>query len=318
MKYIRFSILTTTEAEDFISMMLQELGAEGVEIENNVPLSEEDLKGMFVDFPPELSPDDGSSLVSFYMPEDTDREDMLSRIYDGIEEQRQFVNVGPGTVTVSETEDKDWLNNWKEYFHAFSIGDIFIKPTWEELPKEAEGKTLIEIDPGISFGTGKHETTQLCIKGLQGYQKSGDEVLDVGSGSGILSIAALKLGAAHVVGVDIDEACITSAEENFAVNHLSKAQGEFLCGNLLEDGELAEKIGANRFDIVVANILADVIIPLTPVIMPLLKKGGVFITSGIIDFKEEEVKKAVSSAGFSILEVNHQGEWVSVIARKEQ
>ncbi len=318
MKYIRFSILTTTEAEDFISAMLHDLGAEGVEIENNVPLTKEELAGMFVDFPPELSPDDGSSRVSFYAPEDTDKEEMLRALYDGIEEQRQFVNVGPGTVTVSETEDKDWLNNWKQYFHSFSIGDIFIKPTWEELPEEAKGKTLIEIDPGISFGTGKHETTQLCIQALSKYLKQGDTVLDVGCGSGILSIAALKLGAGHVVGTDIDEACMTSTSENLAVNHLSEEKSEFYCGNLIDDEALVSKIGNNRFDIVCANILADVIIPLSPVIMPLLKEDGVFITSGIIDFKGQEVKKALMESGFTILDTRYQGEWVSVIAKKGQ
>ena len=318
LKYIRFSVLTTTEAEDFISAMLHDLGAEGVEIENNVPLTKEELEGMFVDFPPDLSPDDGSSIVSFYMPEETDREDMLRRIYDGIEEQRQFVDVGPGTVTVSETEDADWMNNWKQYFHSFSIGDVFIKPTWEELPEEAKGKRLIEIDPGISFGTGKHETTQLCIKALMQYLKKGDLVLDVGCGSGILSIAALKLGAAHVVGTDIDEACMTSTAENFAVNHLAEEQGEFFCGNLIDDESLVRKIGGNSFDIICANILADVIIPLAPVIWPMLKKNGIFITSGIIDFKEQEVKKALAETGFTILDTGYQGEWVSFVAKKEQ
>lgn len=318
MKYTKVSILTTTEAEDFISAMLMELGVMGVEIENNVPLTEAELEGMFIDFPPELEADDGSSIVSFYAEEGTDMDTLLREIYDGIEEQRQFVNVGPGTVKLGETEDGDWLNNWKQYFHSFSIGNIFIKPTWEELPEEAKGKTLIQIDPGISFGTGKHETTQLCIKALEKHLKPGDTVLDIGCGSGILSIAALKLGAAGVVGTDIDEACMTSVKENFAVNGLGEEKGTFYLGNLLTDEALSEKIGKERYDVVLANILADVIIPLAALVPVHLKAGGVFIVSGIIDFKESEVREALLAAGFTILSTEHQGEWVSFTARKAQ
>lgn len=314
MKYTKISILTTTEAEDFISAMLMDLGVMGVEIENNVPLTEEELSGMFIDFPPELAPDDGSSVVSFYMEEGKCTDAFLREIYDGIEEQRQFANVGPGTVKLGETEDADWLNNWKEYFHAFTIGDILIRPTWEEA--DAAGKTEILIDPGISFGTGKHETTQLCIRALADYMEPGDAVLDVGCGSGILSIVALKLGAEHVVGTDIDENCLTSTYENFEVNGLSREKGDFYCGNLIDDAALQEKVGAERFDLVVANILADVIIPLAPVIPARLKNKGKFIVSGIIDFKEDEVKEALTAAGFHILRVDHQGEWVGMTAEK--
>lgn len=318
MKWNKFTIKTTTEAEDFLSAMLDEIGIEGIEIEDNVPLSEKEQSAMFIDFPPELPPDDGTSYVSFYLDVAEDYTEKLKQVRIGIEEQRKFVNVGEGTITTSETEDIDWINNWKQFFSSFTIDDILIKPTWEELSPKDQGKFVIEIDPGISFGTGKHETTQLCIRQLDKYMKEVKDpmVLDVGCGSGILSIVALKLGAAHVVGTDLDENCMTSTYENMEVNHLDKELGEFYVGNLIDDEKLQETVGTEKYDIVVANILADVIIPMAPVIPARLKKGGIFITSGIIDFKEQPVKEAIEAAGLEVLEINHQGEWVNITARK--
>lgn len=316
MKWNKFTIQTTTAAEDFISMMLGELGIEGIEIEDNIPLTKEEQAGMFIDFPPELPADDGTSRVSFYLDEKEDGEELLKQVQAGLKELRAMVDIGAGTITTGETEDVDWVNNWKQYFKAFTIDDILIKPTWEELKEEDRDKFLIEIDPGVSFGTGKHETTQLCIRQLRKYMKQGDEVLDVGCGSGILSIAALKLGASHVVGTDIDENCMESTYENMEVNRLEKKLGEFYMGNLIDDEKLQQTVGTERFDIVVANILADVIIPMAPVIPARLKQGGIFITSGIIDFKEDAVKTAIEQAGLEVLEINHQGEWVNITARK--
>lgn len=316
MKWNKFTILTTTEAEDYLSAMLDEIGVEGIEIEDNIPLSKEDQSAMFIDFLPELPEDDGTSRVSFYIDVEEDYEEILKQVREGIESWREFVDIGAGTITQSETEDIDWQNNWKEFFHSFSIDDILIKPTWEELQEEDKDKILIEIDPGVSFGTGKHETTQLCIRQLRKYMQSGQKVLDVGCGSGILSIVALKLGAAEVIGTDIDGDCIQSTDENLAVNHLSDAKSAFYVGNLIDDTKLQDTVGTECYDIVVANILADVIIPMAPVIPARLKKGGIFITSGIIDFKENEVKQAIESAGMEVLEINHQGEWVNITARK--
>lgn len=316
MKWNKFTIETTTQAEDFVSAMLNDLGIEGIEIEDNIPLTEEEQKGMFIDFPPELPEDDGTSRVSFYLEEQEDAKEILRKVMLGLEEQRQFVDVGAGTISSSQTEDIDWINNWKKFFQSFYIDDILIKPTWEALKEEDKDKFLIEIDPGVSFGTGKHETTQLCIRQLRKYLKKGDRVLDVGCGSGILSIVAMKLGASHVVGTDLDENCMTSTYENMEVNHLPKEMGEFYVGNLIDDVALQEKVGTEVYDIVVANILADVIIPMAPVIPARLKKGGVFITSGIIDFKENEVKEAIEKAGLTVLEINHQGEWVNITAQK--
>lgn len=319
MKWNKFTIKTTTLGEDFLSAMLSDLGIGGIEIEDNVPLTKQDQAEMFIDFLPELPPDEGIGYVSFYLEDGKDHREILEQVKAGIEEQRQFVDVGEGTITASDTEDLDWMNNWKQYFHAFTIDDILIKPTWEELKPEDKDKFLIEIDPGISFGTGKHETTQLCIRQLSKYIKEYKKdapvkVLDVGCGSGILSIVALKLGADFVLGTDLDENCITSTRENMEINHLPAESGNFYVGNLIDDKELQSKVGTS--DIVVANILADVIIPMAKVIPSLLKAGGVFITSGIIDFKENEVKEAIKAAGMEIIEVNHQGEWVNVTARK--
>ena len=319
MKWRKYTIETTTAAEDFMSGMLMELGIEGIEIEDNVPLTKEDQADMFIDFLPELPPDEGISHVSFYIEDDgSDQTDILKKVKVGLEELRSMVEVGSGMISSSETEDLDWINNWKKYFSSFTIEDILIKPTWEELKEEDKDKFLIEIDPGISFGTGKHETTQLCIKQLCKYVRGKQpKVLDVGCGSGILSIVALKLGARKVVGTDLDADCMISTKENMAVNHLPEELGTFYVGNLIDDVELQKTVGTEEYEIVVANILADVIIPMAPVIPDRLKKGGYFITSGIIDFKENEVKEAIEKTGLEIVEINHQGEWVNITARKK-
>lgn len=326
MKWNKYTIETTTAAEDYMSAMLADLGIEGVEIEDNIPLSKEDQADMFIDFLPELPPDDGVSHVSFYLEDNgEDYTDLLRQVKLALEDLRKIVDVGSGVITSDQTEDLDWINNWKQFFSSFYIEDILIKPTWEELKPEDADKFLIEIDPGVSFGTGKHETTQLCIRQLLKYIRGNDDyqpenkapkVLDVGCGSGILSIVALKLGASAVVGTDLDPDCMTSTRENMEVNHLSEGLGTFYVGNLIDDTALQEKVGAEEYDIVVANILADVIIPMAPVIPARLKSGGYFITSGIIDFKENEVKNAIEAAGLEIVEINHQGEWVNITARK--
>ena len=317
MKWDKYTIDTTTEAQDFISKMLSENGIEGIEIEDNVPLTKEETGEMFIDFPPELPPDEGKSKVSFYLEAGEDHTETLKAVRIGLEQLRSMVEIGSGDITSSQTEDIDWINNWKQFFQSFYIDDILIKPTWELLKEEDKNKFLIEIDPGISFGTGKHETTQLCIRQIRKYLKEGERVLDVGCGSGILSIAALKLGAGSVVGTDVDGDCITSTHENMTVNHLAENSGEFYVGNLIDDKVFQEKIGTG-YDLVVANILADIIIPMAPALYQCTKEQGVLITSGIIDFKENEVKEALEQAGFEILEVNHQGEWVNVTARKNQ
>ena len=318
MKWNKFRLKTTTEAEDIVSSMLMDLGVQGIEIEDKIPMTQAEKEQMFVDILPETGINDGIAYISFYLEEDEDKESLLEAVKNELEDMRAYVEVGEGTIEESQTEDVDWVNNWKKYFTSFTIDDILIKPTWEELKEEDKDKFLIEIDPGISFGTGKHETTQLCIRQLQKYvEGKHPKVLDVGCGSGILSIVALKLGAREVVGTDLDADCMTSTRDNIQVNHLDLSLGTFYVGNLIDDEELQEKVGTEEYEIVVANILAPVIIAMAPVIPARLKQGGYFITSGIIDFKENEVKEAIEAAGLTVVEINHQGEWVNITAQKQ-
>lgn len=320
MKWKKFTLNTTTEAVDLVSSMLDELGIEGIEVEDHVPLTESETKGMFIDILPDLGPDDGTAKVSFYLDDEKleGLEELLRQIEEGLDDLSEFVDVGERTIQVSETEDKDWINNWKEFFHQFYVDDILIKPSWEEVQPEDRDKLLIQIDPGTAFGTGMHETTQLCIRQLRKYLTPETVLLDVGTGSGILSIISLKLGAKHAVGTDLDPCALEAVKENMEVNGIDPASFEMLIGNIISEKEVQDRVGYGCYDIVVANILAEVLVPLTPVILSQLKPGGIYITSGIIDDKEDLVVKTVKDCGLTVLEVTHQGEWVSVTARKEQ
>lgn len=317
MKWNKYTLKTTTNATDLVSGMLVELGIDGIEVKDNVPLSAEDKKKMFIDFLPELPEDKGEAFLSFYMEESEDEAARLKEIREGLEDLKDFVDVGECSIKKEVTEDKDWINNWKMFFKSFMVDDIIIKPTWEEIKEEYKGKLVIEIDPGIAFGTGMHETTQLCIRQLKKYVNSNSHILDVGCGSGILSIVSLKLGAESAVGIDIDENAIIAAYENLQVNKLSKEKCKVYEGNILEDKELRDRTGYECYDIVVANILADVLIPLSDIVPKHLKTGGYFITSGIIDTKENEVVKAIeANTHFEIVEVTRQNDWSSVTARR--
>lgn len=317
MKWKKFTIDTTTEAVDLLSDMLGELGIEGIEVEDNVPLTEKETMGMFIDILPELPPDEGKAKVSFYLEMDVDTEAKLQEVRDGMEEMSAYVAVGDGTITESETEDIDWINNWKAFFHPFTVDDILIKPTWEEIPDADKDKLLIEIDPGTAFGTGSHETTQLCIRQLRKYIKGGEKVLDVGTGSGILGIAAIKLGAGDAFGTDLDENAVAAAIENVEVNHIPAEQFPIITGNIIDDKEIQDRAGYACYDLAVANILAPIIIMLQGEIARHLKPGAIFITSGIIDMKEEAVKEAfAANPEFELIETTYQGEWVSITARK--
>ena len=319
MRWNKYTLTTTAEAEDMISSMMMEAGIEGIEIEDKVPLSESDKSQMFVDILPEGPADDGVAKISFYLEPDQDNAAILAAVEEGLEEIRSWgVDVGTGTIEASQTEDKDWINNWKQYFHQFYVDDILIKPSWEEVKPEDREKLLIQIDPGTAFGTGMHETTQLCIRQIKKYVKPDTVLLDVGTGSGILSIAALKLGAKFACGTDLDPCAITAVKENMEVNGVEADKYTVMLGNIIDDKAVQEAVGYEKYDMVVANILAEVLVPLTPVILAQMKPGALYITSGIIDDKEETVVKAVKDAGLEVLEVNHQGEWVSVTARKRQ
>ena len=318
MKWKKFTLTTTTEAVDYLGSMFDDIGIQGMEIEDNVPLTEAETKGMFIDILPELPPDEGVAKVSFYLDDDDDVERILKEVKEGIEEYRQFVDMGEGTIVASETEDKDWINNWKQYFKPFTVDNILIKPTWEEIPEEHKDKMLIQIDPGTAFGTGKHETTQLCIRQLEKYVTPGAKVLDLGTGSGILGITALKLGADYVYGTDLDEIAITAVHENLAANDIPEDKFGVIQGNIIDDKAVQDAAGYECYDIAVANILADIIILIQEEVPVHIKKGGIFITSGIIDMKEQAVKDALAkNDAFEIIETTYQGEWVSITCRKK-
>ena len=320
MKWKKFTIQTTTAAEDFISEKLSEIGIEGIEIEDKVELTANDTKGMFIDVLPDLGPDDGEALVSFYLDDTYDVPKTLAAVKMALEEVASFVNAGSCEITASETEDKDWMNNWKQYFKPFTVDHILIKPTWETLSDKKDDDIVIEIDPGTAFGSGSHETTKLCISQLKKYIKKDTELLDVGTGSGILSIIGLKLGAHHAMATDIDPNAIRATNENFAINGVSE-QAEVQQVNILDKEEadsFYEKNNGKKYDVIVANILADVIIPLSGIVTPLLKDDGVFITSGIINTMEEAVKEAMLANNFEILEINHMKDWVSITAKPKR
>ena len=316
MKWNKFTLKTRSEVEDIVISTLADVGIEGVEIQDKQPLTESDKQQMFVDIMPDIPDDDGIAYLNFYLDVDEDKEKVLADVRAALAEMQEFLDLGECTITESETEDKDWINNWKQYFKQFYVDDILIIPSWEEVKPEDRDKMIIHIDPGTAFGTGMHETTQLCIRQLKKYVTKDTELLDVGTGSGILSIIALKLGARHAVGTDLDPCAVPAVEENKEVNGIPVEAFDVMIGNIIDDKEVQDKVGYEKYDIVTANILADVLVPLTPVIVHQMKPGAVYITSGILDVKEEVVKEAVVAAGLEVVEVTHQGEWVSVTARK--
>ena len=327
MKWIKFKIKTITEAEDIIISTLYDIGLEGAQIEDKIPLTAVEKEQMFVDILPEGPEDDGIAYLSFFVEEKEDGslevqgepatvESIIESVQAELDDLRNFMEIGEGTITIDETEDIDWINNWKQYFHQFYIDDILIIPSWEDVQPEDSDKMVLHIDPGTAFGTGMHETTQLCIRQLRKYITPETELLDVGTGSGILAILSLMFGAKHAVGTDLDICAVSAVAENCEVNGIAPEQFEMMIGNIITEKEIQDRVGYECYDIVVANILADVLVPLTPVIINQMKKGGIYITSGIINEKEQTVVEAVKAAGLEVLEVTYQGEWVSVTARK--
>ena len=328
MKWMKFKIKTVTEAEDIIISTLYDIGLEGAQIEDKIPLTAFEKEQMFVDILPDGPEDDGIAYLSFFVEEKedgslevngapTDRDTIVRQIEEELEELRFFMEIGEGSITVAETEDIDWINNWKQYFHQFYIDDLLVIPSWEEVKAEDRDKKILHIDPGTAFGTGMHETTQLCIRQIKKYLTPETNLLDVGTGSGILAILALMYGAGHAVGTDLDPCAVEAVAQNMKANGISEESFQMMIGNIITDTDVQDKVGYECYDIVVANILADVLVPLTPVIVHHMKKGGVYITSGIINSKEETVRQAVEAAGLTVLEVTYQGEWVSVTARKD-
>ena len=327
MKWMKFQIKTITEAEDMIISTLYDMGLEGAQIEDKVPLTAWEKEQMFVDILPDVPEDDGIAYLSFFLEvqedgslklrdEVTDQAAVPAMVERELADLRTFMDIGEGTVLVDETEDLDWINNWKQYFHQFYIDDILVIPSWEEMERKDQDKLVLHIDPGTAFGTGMHETTQLCIRQLRKYITPDTELLDVGTGSGILAILSLMFGAKHAVGTDLDPCSLEAVRENMEANGIRQDAFKMMIGNLITDCAVQKEVGFACYDIVVANILADVLVPLTPVIKNQLKSGGIYITSGIIDEKEKTVADAVKAAGFTILEITRQGEWVSITAQK--
>ncbi len=327
MKWIKFKIKTLTEAEDIIISTLYDIGLEGAQIEDKVPLTAAEKEQMFVDILPETEEDDGVAYLSFFVEEKENgmlevngesvaSEEILRRVEKELEGLRAFMDIGEGTVSVDETEDIDWINNWKEYFHQFYIDDVLVIPSWEEVKEEDRDKMILHIDPGTAFGTGMHETTQLCIRQLRKHITEETKLLDVGTGSGILSILSLMFGAKEATGTDLDPCAAEAVEENKRANHIPDSKFQVMTGNLITEKEVQDKVGYGCYDIVVANILADVLVALTPAAVECLKPGGIYITSGIIDEKEGTVAEAVRKAGMEVIETTYQGEWVSITARK--
>lgn len=316
MKWNKYRLATTTEAVDLISYTLAEMGIEGIEIEDKVPLSEEDKKRMFIDLLPDLDEDDGKAYVSFYIEPEKDHDSTLEEVIAAVKELADFVDIGEATIEKTQTEDIDWMNNWKKYWKPFNVDEhIIIKPTWETVENVPEDTLVVELDPGTAFGTGTHHTTRLCITQLKKYMKPGQEVLDVGCGSGILSIIALLLGAKEASATDVDVHAVEAAIENAHVNGIKDDVYTVLTGDVISDSAFRHQIGEHKFDMVLANIFAEIIIPLSGVVKEMMKPGALFITSGIIDEREDDVRAALTENGFEILEVTHSGGWVSFTAR---
>ena len=251
MKWKKFRIKTKTEAEDMIISSLYDIGLEGAQIEDHVPLTTLEKEQMFVDILPDMQEDDGIAYLSFFVEETEDgellmngevtaQEDILKAVEEELDSLRTFMDIGEGSIEIDETEDIDWINNWKQYFKQFYVDDILIIPSWEKVKKEDEGRMIIHIDPGTAFGTGMHETTQLCIRQLKKYVTKDTELLDVGTGSGILSIAALKMGAKHAVGTDLDTCAVPAVEENKEANDIPEAAFDMMIGNIIDDKEVQE------------------------------------------------------------------------------
>ena len=347
MKWKKLTVKTIKDAEDIIISELYDLGLEGAMIEDHVPLTAWEKEQMFVDILPDAPEDDGIAYLSFFVEVPSDEDDVESiatqnglsedmdnsyfmvsngqpvdmdalvlAVTEKLNEIREFMDIGEGSIVVSETEDKDWLNNWKEFFHQFYIDDLLVTPSWEEVKPEDADKKVLHIDPGTAFGTGMHETTQLCIRQLKKYITPETLLLDVGTGSGILAIVSLMYGIKGAVGTDLDPCAVEAVRENMEVNGVASDSFEMMIGNIISDKEIQERVGYDKYDIVVANILAEVLLPLTPVVKQHLKKGGIYITSGIIAEKEQLVTDAIKAAGMEVLEVTRQNEWVSVTARR--
>ena len=260
----------------------------------------------------------GVSRIRIYLEDGPGAETQVSDLRGELYAMRErLADLDPGTLELSvrRVRDEDWENSWKQYYHPIPVGErLLVVPEWME-PEGFEDRIRVMLDPGMSFGTGAHASTQMCLTALETHIRGGERVLDLGSGSGILSIAALLLGAARAFGVDVDPMAADVARENAAINGLGPDRFTSLAGGVLTDEALMEELSAEPWDLVLANIVADVIIPLSAVVPKLLRSGGVFICSGILNVRLDEVKTAIEAAGLRICRVETLDDWCAVVAR---
>lgn len=307
--WIEVRVITTSEALEPVSGIFYSLDCKGVAIEDPNDILGREQGPLTWDFADIniLEHKGNAAVVKAYFSQDDKVDEIVEHVKKALEELKEMgIEIGEGTVSYKEMHEEDWANNWKKYYKPVKITDkIVIKPIWEDY-KEEENDLVIELDPGMAFGTGTHETTRMCIQALDKYVEPDTTVFDVGCGSGILAIAAAKLGAKHVVGVDLDPVAVDSSKENVGFNNLDNI--EILEGNLLDVVE-------GKADIVVANIIAEIICILTSDVKKALNEGGLFITSGIIHDRVEMVCDKLKECGFEVMEINKDGEWNCIVAK---
>lgn len=313
MKWTELSILTTNEAVEAVSNILHEAGASGVVIEDSKELTKEriDQFGEIYALNPADFPKNGVVLKA-YLSATSFLAETVEEIKLAIANLVNFdINIGENIVTLCEVDEEDWATAWKQYYHPVKISERFtIVPTWEEYNPVSTDELIIELDPGMAFGTGTHPTTVMCLQALENVVGENDTVIDVGTGSGVLSIGAAMLGAKKVHALDLDEVAVTAARENVELNKVDNIV-EVFHGNLLDTVK-------EPADVVVANILAEIIVTFTDDAYSIVKPGGVYVTSGIIGAKKDEVKEALEQSGFVIEEVLMMEDWVAIVARRPQ
>ena len=323
MKWIETNIYTTTDGIEPLCGRLYAVGLNGVQIKDAADFNDfVENETQYWDYIDEsLEPlKTCETCVTVYLTDDADGLELLSHIRGTVAELKSLDTDGAFgrlEIELSGKDEEDWANNWKKYYKPFKLGKkLLIKPEWEQLAEsETNGRVVLSMNPGHLFGTGTHHSTQLCMIELEKYVRKGDRVLDLGCGSGILSILSLLLGAESAVAVDIDPAAPATAAENLELNGISPERYSVLVGSVTDDAALREKIGGD-YDVVVANIVADVIIAISRTAYSQTRKGGVFITSGIIGPRGEEVRKAIAEAGFEITDVHEQSDWLCITAKK--
>ncbi|WP_171038039.1 50S ribosomal protein L11 methyltransferase [Aquibacillus sediminis] len=312
MKWSELCIHTTNEAIEPISNILHEAGASGVVIEDPKDLAKEwdTMLGEVYELNPDDYPEEGV-YVKAYLPLNSFLGETVDAIKQSINNLLLFdIDLGRNKITVSEVNEEDWATAWKKYYKPVKISEkVTITPTWEEYTPVSSDEVIIELDPGMAFGTGTHPTTVLSVQALERFVEEGHTVIDVGSGSGVLSIASVRLGAKQVYAYDLDEIAVKSTTINAKLNKVNE-QIAVKQNNLLTNVE-------QQADIIVSNILAEIILRFEKDAYRCLKPGGVFITSGIIQAKKQAVKEALVAAGFEIVEMNQMEDWVSIIARKQ-